>query len=438
MKTNRRAFLKQTATSTIVAASAMQFPFIARAQSPNSKLNIVSIGVNGRAAENLKGVSTENIVALVDVDSNSLEGALKLYPGARTYRDFRVMLEKEGDKIDAVVVATPDHTHAAAAAMALRLGKPVYCEKPLTHTVHEARVLQQLARENKCVTQMGTQIHAGNNYRRVVELIQSGAIGEVSQVHVWANVGSSYSGGRFKGAPVPATLDWDLWQGPAFERPYSEGIQPFTWRQFWDYGNGRLGDFGCHYIDLVHWALDLKHPLTVEAKGPNIDPFSTPEWLTVDYHYPARKGKPPVHLTWHGTGKPDQLDGLIAGMKDSDGKQLKWGSGQLFIGSKGMIIADYGRHLLLPVDQYKDFKRPDQFIPNSIGHHAEWINAIKNGGTTTCNFDYSGPLTETVLLGIVAFKSGEKLNYDAKNGTVKNASRATAMLHKEYRDGWKL
>lgn len=434
MKTNRRSFLKQTATSTLVAASAVHFPFIARSQSPNSKLNLVSIGVNGRAAANLDGVKSENLIALADVDSNSLEGALKKFPDAKTYADFRVMLEKEGDKIDAVVVSTPDHTHAPAAAMALRMGKHVYCEKPLTHTVHEARVLQKLAREKKIVTQMGTQIHAGNNYRRVVELIQSGAIGDVAEVHVWVNVGHGYSGGRYKGIPVPENLDWDLWQGPVFERPYSEGLHPFNWRQFWDYGNGRLGDFGCHFMDLVHWALDLKHPETVETNGPAVDSFSTPEWLNVDYHYPARKGKPPVHMTWHGAGKPKEL----ADLKDATGKPIEWASGQLFIGSKGMIVSNYGQHMLLPVDQYNEFTRPDEFIPNSIGHHAEWINAIKNGGTTTCNFDYSGPLTEAVLLGIVAYKSGEKLNYDAKNGTLKNAPRATAMLHKEYRNGWKL
>ncbi|HAV63349.1 MAG TPA: oxidoreductase, partial [Verrucomicrobiales bacterium] len=214
MNTNRRSFLKRSAVSTFAAASALHFPFIAKAQSPNSKLNLVSIGVNGRAAENLSGVKSENIVALADVDANSLEGALKKFPGARTYRDFRVMLEKEADRIDAVIVSTPDHTHAPAAAMALRMGKHLYCEKPLTHTVHEARVLQQLAREHRCVTQMGTQIHAGGNYRRVVELIQSGAIGKVAEVHVWVNVSHSYSGGRFKRAEAPAHLDWDLWLGP--------------------------------------------------------------------------------------------------------------------------------------------------------------------------------------------------------------------------------
>ena len=434
MKTTRRSFLKRTASSTLVAASALHFPFIAKAQSPNSKLNIVGIGTGGRAAENVKGVAGENIFALADVDSKTLDAALKLYPGAKPYRDFRVMLEKEADKIDAVVIGTPDHTHAPAAAMALRMGKHVYCEKPLTHTVHEARVLRELAARHKCITQMGTQIHAEDNYRRVVELIQTGAIGEVREVHVWVSTAAWYSGAQYKPIPVPAELDWDLWLGPAFERPYSENVHPFKWRAFWDYGNGQLGDFGCHYMDLVHWALDLHQPISVAAKGPPVDAISTPEWLEVDYRYPARPGKPAVQLVWHGGRKPEQL----AGLTGADGKPLDWGSGQLFIGSKGKLISDYGRHLLLPVDQFKDFKRPDPFIAKSLGHHAEWINAIKNGGPTTCNFDYSGPLTEAVLLGCAAYQSGERLEYDAQTGKLKNAPRATAMLHKEYRQGWTL
>ncbi len=434
MNTTRRSFLKRTASSTLVAASMLRFPFIAKAQSPNSKLRIASIGVNGRAAENLAGVAGENIVALADVDANSLDGALKKFPGARPYRDFRVLLEKEADKIDAVVVSTPDHTHAPAAAMALRLGKHVYCEKPLTHTVHEARVLRELAARHKCITQLGTQIHAGDNYRRVVELIQTGAIGEVREVHVWVSTAAWYSGAQYKPIPVPAELDWELWLGPAFERPYSENVHPFKWRAFWDYGNGQLGDFGCHYMDLVHWALDLHQPVSVEAKGPPVDAISTPEWVEVDYRYPARKGKPAVQLVWHGGRKPEQL----AGLRGADGQPLDWGSGQLFIGSKGMIVSDYGRHLLLPADEFKDFKRPDPYIAKSLGHHAEWIQAIKNGGATTCNFGYSGPLTEAVLLGGVAYQSGERLEYDAQTGKLKNAPRATAMLHKEYRRGWTL
>jgi predicted dehydrogenase len=435
MKTNRRSFLKHTAATSLFATAALHFPFIARAQSSNSKLNLVSIGVGGRAAENLNGVAGEHIHALADVDRNNLDAALKKYAGAKPYRDFRVMLEKEADRIDGVVVSSADHTHAAAAAMALRMGKPVYCEKPLTHTVHEARVLRELAAKHRCVTQMGTQIHAGDNYRRVVELVQTGAIGEVREVHVWVNTGYQFSGGRFNGnTPVPAHLDWDLWLGPVFERPYSAGVHPFDWRRFWDFGNGQLGDFGCHYMDLVHWALDLHHPVTVEAKGPPPDAISTPEWLEVKYQHPARKGQPPVALTWHGGRKPAQL----ADLRDAAGKPLDWGSGQLFIGSQGMIVSDYGRHLLLPVDQFKDFKRPEPFIPKSIGHHAEWIHAIKNGGPTTCDFAYSGPLTESVLLGNLAYLTGERLTFDGKTGKLKNAPRASAMLHKEYRKGWTL
>ncbi len=434
MKITRRTFFKRATGSTLAAASALQFPFIARAQSPNSKLRIASIGVNGRAAENLAGVAGENIVALADVDATSLDAALRKFAGARPYRDFRVMLEKEADQLDAVVVSTPDHSHAPAAAMALRLGKHVYCEKPLTHTVHEARVLRELAAKHKCITQMGTQIHAGDNYRRVVELIRAGAIGEVREVHVWVTTQAWYSGAQFKPVPMPAELDWDLWLGPAFERPFSENVHPFKWRAFWDYGNGQLGDFGCHYMDLVHWALELYQPRSVEAKGPPADAISTPEWLEVDYQYPARGNLPAVQLVWHGGRKPAQL----AGLKGGDGQPLDWGSGQLFIGSKGMLISDYGRHLLLPVEQFGNFKRPGPSIAKSPGHHAEWINAIKTGGATTCNFGYSGPLTEAVLLGCVAYQSGERLEYDAKTGRVKNAPRAAALLHKEYRKGWTL
>jgi len=233
---------------------------------------------------------------------------------------------------------------------------------------------------------------------------------------------------------VPATLDWDLWLGPALDRPYSEGVHPARWRAFWDFGGGHLGDFGCHYMDLVHWALGLRHPDSVEAKGPPPDAVSTPAWLEVAYRYPARQDKPAVALTWHGGRVPEQ----VAGLQGADGKPLDWGSGQLFIGSKGMLVSDYNRHLLLPVTQFQDYTRPAPFIADSPGHHAEWINAIRNGGLTTCNFDYSGPLTEAVLLGSVSYRSGERLDYDGATGTLRDTPRATAMLHKEYRTGWNL
>ncbi len=344
------------------------------------------------------------------------------------------MLEKEAEGIDAVVVGTPDHTHAPAAAMALRLKKHVYCEKPLTHTVFEARTLAQLANQNKLVTQMGTQIHAGDNYRRVVELIQRGAIGKVREVHVWS--AAKYSGAKFTtGTPAPPNLNWDLWLGPAPQRPYSEGVHPFAWRKFWDYGTGALGDFGCHYMDLVHWALDLRNPVTVSAEGPPVDPVSAPQWCIVHYEYPARGDLPPVKLTWYDSGKQPALLGTLKG---PDGQALRWGSGQLFVGDQGMILSDYTRHLLLPHEKFADYQRPEPYIPSSIGHHKEWLEAIRTGGPTTCNFDYSGALTESVLLGAVAYRSGQRLEWDSANLRVTNAPSAQDYVHTEYREGWTL
>lgn len=431
---NRRTFVGTTGAALIRTG---YFPGSLLAQvstSPNERLNIAGIGTTGQAGADLGGMASQNIVALADVDDGLMAKGSARFPDARKYRDFRKMLEAEADKIDAVVVATPDHTHAPAAAMAMKLGKHVYCEKPLTHTVVEARRLAELAAKHKLVTQMGTQIHAGDNYRRVVELVQSGAIGPVSEVHVW--VGVDYSGRSFgKPQPTPKNLDWDLWLGPATERPFSEDVHPFNWRWFWDYGTGGLGDFGCHYIDLVHWALDLRHPTKINASGPEPHPESTTSGLVVKWAYPAREKMPAVELTWYDGGKkPSRL----AELKDADGKPLDWNSGQLFIGSEGMIVSDYGRHLLLPVDKFAAFKRPDPFIPASIGHHQEWIAAIKSGGPTTCNFSYSGALTEVVLLGVTSYRSGQAIEWDADNLTCRGAERAQQMLHTEYRKGWEL
>lgn len=429
----RRQFL-QTSAAAALAACHVNPSRAAEPQSPNEKLNIAAVGTTNRAGANIAGTSSENIVALCDVDENLLGKAAEQYPGARKYRDFRVMLEQEASRIDAVLVGTADHCHAPAAAMALRLNKHVYCEKPLTHTVFEARTLAELARKNKLVTQMGTQIHAGDNYRRVVELIQGGAIGEVREAHVW--VGVDYSGRSLTtGTPVPKNLDWDLWLGPAPQRAYSDGVHPFHWRWFWDYGTGGLGDFGCHYMDLVHWALKLRNPTRVSATGPKVDPISTTSGIVVEYHYPAREGLPPVQLTWYDGGKQPQL---LSTLKGKDGQPLNWGNGQLFVGARGMVISNYDQHLLLPTDQFADFKRPEPSIPKSIGHHQEWIHAIKTGGSTTCNFDYSGALTESVLLGVVAYRSGEALEWDSQNLKVTNSSRAQDMIHKEYRKGWTL
>ena len=438
MKLNRRNFVKGTAG----AAGVGYFVNPAKAvqkDSPNERLNIAAVGAAGRNAGNINGVATQNLIAIADADANLLDKGSANFPTARKYRDYRIMLEKEEGRIDAVVVGTPDHSHAPAAAMALRMKKHVYCEKPLTHTVHEARVLSDLAKENSLVTQMGTQIHAGDNYRRVVELVESGAIGDVREVHVWA--GAKYTDGKFTtGTEAPAHLDWDLWLGPASQRPYSEGVHPFEWRRFWDYGTGALGDFGCHYMDLAHWALQLRDPVKIVAQGPDVDPVTTPAWLIVDYDYPARGDLPPVHLTWYDSGKtPKLLETLDASqLKDQNGGGMGLGGGQLFVGDKGSLLSNYGQRCLLPAENFNDFKAPEPYIPNSIGHHAEWLNAIKNGGTTTCNFDYSGRLTEAVMLGTVAFRAGEAIEWDADNVRVVNSEKAQQFVHKEYRQGWTL
>jgi len=403
-------------------------------KSPNQRLNIAAVGATGRAGSDITGVASQNIIAIADVDSALLEKGSAKYPGTRKYEDFRVMLEKEEGNIDAVVVGTADHTHAPAAAMALRMKKHVYCEKPLTHTVYEARVLANLAKKNNLATQMGTQIHAGSNYRRVVELVESGCIGEVREVHVWNAV--NYSGAKFTtNTHSPANLNWDLWLGPAPKRHYSEGVHPRNWRRFWDFGTGGLGDFGCHYMDLPFWALKLKHPTSISASGPPVLPDATTAGLVVEYKFPARGQLPAVKMTWYDGGKKPAL---LSKLTDSNGKPLKWGSAQLFVGSKGMIISNYSKHILLPTDKFAEFERPEPTIPDSIGHHAEWLNAIKTGGPTTCNFDYSGALTEAVLLGVVSYRSGQKLQWDAENLKVTNSPEAQQYVHKEYRKGWTL
>ncbi len=429
----RRQFGRTALSAT--ALTGIGFPYLTQSQSPNNKLNIAAIGTGNRAGADIDGIAHENLVAIAEVDTQFMAQAKAKYPRAKGYRDFRVMLEKEADRIDAVVVGTPDHTHAPAAAMALRMGKHVYCEKPLTHTVHEARVLMQLAQERNLVTQMGTQIHAGENYRQVVELIRAGTIGTVTRADVWVNVGLDYSDGKFTtGTPAPDSLDWDLWLGPAPERPYSPGVHPFTWRKFWDYGTGRLGDFGCHYLDLVHWALGLSQPSQIQAQGPRFNPVSPPSWLTVNYQYSESNQNRAIDVTWHGGQKPKFLRTL----RDAEGQPIDWGSGQLFTGTEGMILSNYSKHLVLRNGAAVGFDRPEKSIPRSVGHHREWTQAIRTQAPTTCNFDYAGNLTQAVLLGTVAFQADERLRWDPREGALLQGDRARGLLHKEYRAGWEL
>jgi len=434
----RRDMLRQTALAGVGYWTTAGMLTAAESKSPNEKLNIAGIGVGGRGASDVGGVAGESIVALCDVDEKRAGGTFQRFPKAKQFKDFRVMFDKMHAQIDAVVIGTPDHTHAPAGVAAMKLKKHCYCEKPLTHSVYEARVMAETAKEHKLVTQMGTQIHAGANYRRVVELIQTGAVGPVREVHVW--LGAKFSeppqptGTSQPNAPtdkpaVPATLDWDLWLGPAPYRPYHPKYAPFGWRYWWTFANGQLGDFFCHYCDLPFWALKLRHPTTIEAKG-SVHPESSARWTIARQEYPQRGDLPPVTLTWYNGG------GYPAMVKEK--KIPQWGNGVLFVGSKGMLIADYGKHQLLPEDKFADFKRPDPFIPDSIGHHREWAEACKTNGTTTCNFDYSGALTEAALLCNVALRTGKKLTWDAKNLKAVGCPEADPFIRREYRKGWTL
>ncbi len=424
---NRRQFLRQVA-ATGTAATLAALPSRAKPQSAGEKLRIAVVGVGGRGAANLAGVAEEHIVALCDVDQRRAAKSFDQFPQAKKYSDFRKMLDEIHGRIDAVVVSTPDHTHAPAAAMALSLGKHCYCEKPLTHSVAECRALTELAREKKVATQLGTQIHASDNYRRTVELVRSGAIGPVREVYVWH---PGTRGGMDRPAetpPVPEGLAWDLWLGPAPSRPYHPCYVPGDWRSWWDFGNGTLGDFGCHYMDLPFWALELKYPTTVSAEGPSPHPETTAPELTVRYEFPERESMPAVSLTWHnGKKRPAELD---------EKKVPDWRAGVLFIGEKGMLAADYRRSVLLPEQQFADFQPPEPSIPPSAGHHLEWIEACKTGSPTTCNFDYSGPLAEAVLLGNVAYRVGTKLEWDPIALQARNCPGADRYLKRDYREGW--
>jgi len=439
---SRRHFLRDGA---ITGAAVLGFPAIIRAGSQGSKLNIAIIGAGGRGADNLASVASENIIALCDVNRAALAKAAQKFPQARLYKDFRNLYAK-ADDIDAVVVSSTEHTHAVATLPALRMKKHVYCEKPLTHYVREARLVISEARKAGVATQMGTQIHAGENYRRVVELVQAGVIGPVSEVHVWvsrawgwqteeeakANKDIVFVQERPKEAmPVPEDVDWDLWIGPAPYRPYNDVYLPGPkWYRWWDFGNGTMSDLGSHWIDLPFWALKLDAPVTVEASGPPPNAEIAPASMSAKYTYGSRGELPPLTLTWYqGTVKPEiwKQNGIP-----------QWNNGVLFIGKKGMLLSDYGKHVLLPEKEFADLRRPPQSIPPSLGHHQEWINACKTGAPTTCHFGYSGSLTEANHLGNVAYRVGKKIEWDSGSLRIRNAPEAETFLQQEYRDGWSL
>ena len=431
---SRRSFLQTSAAAAVASGLYASGAEAQNSKNPLEKLNIACIGTANRAAADVEGVMSDNIVALCDVDAVYLERSKKMLTEKkglepRTYADYREMLEAEGDKIDAVTVATTDHHHAPASIRAIRAGKHVYCEKPLTHTVQEARIISEAAAEKGVATQLGTQIHAGNNYRRVVEIIQSGAIGDVTDVHVWVGKGWGITELTGVEAPPPETLSWDLWLGPAKERPYVAGrYHPAQWRRWWEFGQGTLGDMACHYMDLPFWALKLRHPTHCEAEGAEVHDQMAPTGLTVRYKFPARGDMVACNLTWHDG---DRIPKEVAGERVP-------ASGVMFVGTEGKLFSDYGKYRLFPSDKYQAFEPPEKTIPDSIGHHLEWIKACKDGSPTTCNFDYSGALTESVLLGNVAYRTGKSLEWNAADLKATNCPEADAFISKQYRAGWEV
>ena len=434
-------------TQTIAGATAgvLAAPALLRARNLNDKLNIAVIGAGGRGGSNTNAVATENIVALCDVDEGRLNKAGQKYPKARKEVDFRKLFDHP-EEFDAVIVATCEHTHAMATMMALKHKKHVYCEKPLTHDVWEARQIRLAADEAGVATQMGIQIHATENYRRVVELIQTGAIGAVKEVHVWVSRAwgwqSKEAAERHKdivfvtdrpkeSMPVPEGLHWDLWLGPAPERPFHKVYFPGPkWYRWWDFGNGTMSDLGSHFNDLPFWALKLDYPLTIEADGPPPHPEIAPASMQAKYEFGPRGDRPSVTMTWYqGENKPQIW---------KEGGIPKWGNGHLFIGEKGMLLSDYGKHILLPKDDFADFKRPEPSIPRVESHHAEWLAACKSGAVCSANFEYSGWLTETNHLGNVAYRLGKKIEWDPVKMRATNAPEADPLIRCPYREGWKL
>jgi len=426
---NRREMLG--ATAAVGAGFWLGTPAPARADSANEKLNVACIGIGGRGGANVGGVSGENIVALCDVDENRGGGSFKRFNSAKKYKDFRPMLDEMEKEIDAVVISTPDHTHFHPARMTMLMGKPVYCEKPLAHSAWECRELTKIAKKMDVPTQLGNQRHAMGGMRRTVEAVQAGVIGDVKEVYCFIGGSRGMPKVPTEFPEVPSHLDWDLWVGPAKMRPYSPAYCPYNWRFWWDFGTGEPGNWGCHILDIPFWALQLKYPKRVdldEVPETPVDRQRTPKRMRSRLEFDAEPGHGPLTLHWwHGSN-------------DDIFKKYKCprGGNTLFIGTKGVIAADFVRHDVVMFDGSTP-EKPAETIPASPGFHKEWINACKGGPRATCDFvDYTGPLAESVLLANAACRAGGGFDWDAEKFEASGNPKADEFIFSEFRDGWKV
>ena len=444
----RREFAKRTAVWASAATAVSIVPRHVlggpRQIPPSEKMNIAGIGIGSMGAGNLRNVESENIVALCDVDKNYAAGTIRKYPNAEFYVDYREMLNKRKD-IDGVIVATPDHTHAMISMAAMRAGKHVYCQKPLTHDVYESRMLAQAAKEEKVATQMGIQGHSGQGIRSICEWIWAGLIGEVREVDAWCSLTyypwghaswSSQWSERPKETPlVPTGLDWDLWIGPAVMRPYHHAYHPRTWRCWWDFGCGMMGDRGAHTLDAVFWALKLTAPTSIDGTSCGNTPEVHPLSAIVTFQFPARNDMPPLKLTWYEGTRPPRPADL------EDGRHLPAEGGVLFKGTKGTIMCGvYGNSpRIIPEAKMREVTLPEKTIPRVNGtHEQDWVRACKTGEPAGADFSYAGPLTEICLLGNIAKRVDTRTHWDADDLKITNLPDANQYVRTEYREGWKL
>lgn len=428
---SRRHFL---AAASVAAASTSFLPKLSSAADKSTKVNLASIGVGGKGKSDLSSISSHpnvNVLAICDTDANYLAAAQKLHPKAQPFADYREMLAKLGDQIDAVSVSTPDHTHAPASISAMNLGKPVYCQKPLTHDVHEARQMRLIAEKNNAITQMGIQVHSTSHYRTAVKTIRDGAIGRIKEVHSWSNKTWGYAGAAPKPGTPPDSLSWDLWLGTAPERDYSAGhYHPRNWRKWCDFGCGTMGDMGIHILDPVAGAVGLGLPLSVVSYSdpPPADSYGLKN--KVEYTFAGTDlVTDGFQLTWYDGGwSPDSSSWPVQKLPSQ---------GSMFVGESGyMLLPHVGAPQLLPEKEFADYEIPTQPSGN---HYHLWVDAILGGAPTTAGFDYAGPLTEVLLLGVIANRfPTQKLNYDAKSAQITNFADANALIKRDYRKGFEV